>query len=145
MNNLNPLYYLQEGALKTAFKTDRLIANHNLLSRAGVVAAHFGNNLLKTKKILDAFPTPDTLKNYLMRSNDPRVQQIGQIMDPNMDYTEYKNFIRRNFNDKFNLLHLISGRVGLGIQGYRGIKNATRTGDQIVNDTIGTKVFAPKY
>lgn len=137
MRNLNPLY-LNEGAIGA---TNNFLAANKLLSRAGVVAAHFGNNMLKVKKILDAFPNPESLKNYLMRLSNPNARKLGEIMNPNMDYNEYTNFIKRNFSDKFNFAHLISGRIGLGLQAARGLKNGVSDGSEIVQNVASQSGF----
>ena len=141
MRNLNPLY-LQEGVVGFMLKPRNPLGKVGILTRAGTVAAHFGNNLLIVRKVLSAFPTPDSLKNYLMRSGDMNARKIGEVMDPNMDYMDYKNFIKRYFTKKFNLLNLISGRIGLAIQGGKAIKNAVTDGDQIVNSAISDGRFA---
>ena len=144
MNNLNPLY-LNEGVVGFMLKPRNPLGKVGLLSRAGTVAAHYGNNLLAVRKVLSAFPSPDSLKNYLMRSDDPNAKKIGEVMDPNMDYHEYKNFVKRYFTKKFNLANLISGRIGLAIQGGRAIKTAATDGDQIVNSAIANGRFAERY
>ena len=138
MNNINPIYYLQEGIIGSA---NRLMANNKILTRVGVGLAHWGNNKLIVKKVLDAFPTPDSLKNYLMRLPTPAAQRLGDLMDPNMPFDEYIRFVQRNFTNKFNWAHLISGRVGMGIQAFRAAKNGLGNGADIVGKTAAERGF----
>ena len=68
------------------------------------IGATFGgwflNRVIRTNKVLKAYPNPADLKRKLMSSDNPNVAAIGNSMDPNMDSVQYKQYVTTITNPK---------------------------------------------
>ena len=100
------------------------------------------NRVIRTNKVLKAYPNPADLKRKLMSSDNPNVAAIGNSMDPNMDPLQYKEYVAKLTNPKMGagkaILMTIFG-TGWLVPAYQLGKAAvhgTESGDTILQRGI---------
>lgn len=94
---MNSSYQIVSESLVHALIPNKKIAAIGIASTFG---GWYLNRVIRTKKVLKAFPNPADLKKRLMSSSNPNVAAIGNSMDPNMDYEQYKAYVVRITNPK---------------------------------------------
>lgn len=109
---------------------------------SGVLAAWMINRILRTKKILSKYPTPEDMYQKLMRTNNMYVKDVAQELR-GMDQKTYIKWVKMKFNPKATMGKMLLTAVfpviaAVGQTAVTAVDN-TKGADGLVDKAITSK------
>lgn len=127
---------LQEGILGQTAKYGSMYMGAGTLGVLGWIL----NEKIRTKKVLSAYPTPESMKRKLETSPERTVRMIASTLTPDMSQDDYEFWVKRNVNPRSSLGKMImtqlKGPYSLAVQLLKAGVHSMEDGENITNRAI---------